>query len=156
MARNRHKDYIFQKRLALRLPIDSFRFDFRYVFILHTFAPHQTVFYRGSHESGGTWRQTPILNDVEDIRVIVAYLASRYGYHVDLVIGHSRGANVGIYWCCMTEEGRKVSAFVNVSGRYRMEVRCFSVLLLYALFFSLLSVFGSFSLFCTDVIKPDL
>ncbi|EIM86130.1 alpha/beta-hydrolase [Stereum hirsutum FP-91666 SS1] len=100
-----HKDYIFQKRLALRLPIDSFRFDFR-----------------GTHESGGTWRQTPILNDVEDIRVVAAFLSSRYGYHVDLVVGHSRGANVGIYWCCMTEEGRSVSAFVNVSGRYRMEV----------------------------------
>ena len=26
----RHKDYLFQKRLASRLPFDSFRFDFRY------------------------------------------------------------------------------------------------------------------------------
>lgn len=25
----RHKDYLFQKRLAVRIPIDSFRFDFR-------------------------------------------------------------------------------------------------------------------------------
>lgn len=123
MMRNRHKDYIFQKRLALRLPIDSFRFDFRYVFLslLVLFFP-STVIRRGTHESGGTWRQTPILNDVEDIRVVAAFLSSRYGYHVDLVVGHSRGANVGIYWCCMTEEGRSVRAFVNVSGRYRMEV----------------------------------
>jgi hypothetical protein len=26
-----HKDYLFQKRLAKVLPMDSFRFDFRYV-----------------------------------------------------------------------------------------------------------------------------
>lgn len=44
MARIRHKDYIFQKRLALRLPIDSFRFDFRYASIFHAFVPHQRYF----------------------------------------------------------------------------------------------------------------
>lgn len=29
----RHKDYLFQKKLAESLPLDSFRFDFRYAFI---------------------------------------------------------------------------------------------------------------------------
>lgn len=28
-----HKNYLFQKALAVRLPLDSFRFDFRYLFL---------------------------------------------------------------------------------------------------------------------------
>ncbi|KAI9573500.1 Alpha/Beta hydrolase protein [Boletus coccyginus] len=98
-----HKDYLFQKRLALRLPFDSFRFDFR-----------------GNHESGGQWRQGGIADDVEDLVAVVAYLRSTYGYEVDMVVGHSRGSVVGMYWLCTAEDGKRVRALVNVSGRYRM------------------------------------
>ncbi|KIJ62674.1 hypothetical protein HYDPIDRAFT_114347 [Hydnomerulius pinastri MD-312] len=98
-----HKDYLFQKRLALRLPFDSFRFDFR-----------------GNHESGGQWKQGGFAQDVEDLVTIVAYLRTTYGYEIDMVVGHSRGSVVGMYWCCTSEEGNRVRALVNVSGRYRM------------------------------------
>lgn len=77
---------------------------------------------RGNHESGGTWKQAAIHEDVEDVRLVVAYLTEKYGYEVDLVVGHSRGSVVGMSWCCTSEEGKKVGGFVNASGRYRMEV----------------------------------
>ncbi|KAF5331300.1 hypothetical protein D9758_015806 [Tetrapyrgos nigripes] len=98
-----HKDYLFLKRLALRLPMDSFRFDFR-----------------GNHETPGVWRQGALAEDVVDVRVVVDYLKANYGYKVDLVVGHSRGSIVAFKWICTTEEGRKISGFVNASGRYRM------------------------------------
>ncbi|KAF9221529.1 ectomycorrhiza-regulated esterase [Gyrodon lividus] len=100
-----HKDYLFQKRLALRLPFDSFRFDFR-----------------GNHESGGQWRQAGLAEDVEDVVTVVAYLRTTYGYEIDMVVGHSRGSVVGMYWLCTSEEGKHVRALVNVSGRYRMHL----------------------------------
>ncbi|KAI0060376.1 ectomycorrhiza-regulated esterase [Artomyces pyxidatus] len=99
-----HKDYLFQKRLALNLPLDSFRFDFR-----------------GSHESGGHWTYGGLAQDLEDLRIVVAYLAREYGYEVDLLIGHSRGSVVAFHWLC-TSEGRRVGGMVNVSGRYRMDL----------------------------------
>ncbi|KAF9241080.1 Alpha/Beta hydrolase protein [Melanogaster broomeanus] len=100
-----HKDYLFQKRLAQRLPFDSFRFDFR-----------------GNHESGGQWKQGGFADDVEDLVTVVAYLRTTYGYEIDMVVGHSRGSVVGMYWLCTSEEGKGVRALVNVSGRYRMHV----------------------------------
>ncbi|KAG2130647.1 ectomycorrhiza-regulated esterase [Suillus bovinus] len=99
-----HKDYLFQKRLAQRFPMDSFRFDFR-----------------GNHESGGKRTQSGIGRDVEDLVVVVSYLRSTYGYEIDVVVGHSRGSVVGIYWMCTSEEGQRARAMVNVSGRYRMD-----------------------------------
>ncbi|KAI9450219.1 Alpha/Beta hydrolase protein [Lactarius psammicola] len=101
-----HKDYLFQKALAARLPLDSFRFDFR-----------------GAHESGGTFRQGGIADDVEDVRVVVAYLTQEYGYKIDLLVGHSRGSIVSMRWLCTSDEGKHVSGFVNVSARYKMDVR---------------------------------
>ncbi|KAF9468668.1 Alpha/Beta hydrolase protein [Collybia nuda] len=98
-----HKDYLFQKRLALRLPLDSFRFDFR-----------------GNHETGGTWKQGALYEDLEDLTAVVDYLKATYGYVIDLVVGHSRGSLVGLRWLCTSEEGKSVSGFVNASGRYRM------------------------------------
>ncbi|KAF4577417.1 hypothetical protein EYR36_005405 [Pleurotus pulmonarius] len=100
-----HKDYLFLKRLALRLPIDSFRFDFR-----------------GNHETGGTWKQGAIHEDIEDLLLVVEHLKKTYGYVVDLVVGHSRGSIVGFHWISHYPDGRSVSAFVNASGRYRMQV----------------------------------
>ncbi|KNZ73069.1 hypothetical protein J132_01299 [Termitomyces sp. J132] len=96
-------DYLFQKRLALKLPLDSFRFDFR-----------------GNHETAGTWRQGAMMDDLVDLMVVVDYLKSTYGYVIDLVVGHSRGAMTAIRWICTTDEGRNISGFVNASGRYRM------------------------------------
>ncbi|KAI0754927.1 ectomycorrhiza-regulated esterase [Daedaleopsis nitida] len=101
-----HKDYLFQKRLALRLPIDSFRFDFR-----------------GNHESGGTWYPSKFYNDLDDLEIVVAHLKSAYGYVVDMIVGHSRGSVVALLWLCKHRDGDAKDArrFVNVSGRYRME-----------------------------------
>jgi len=98
-----HKDYLFQKRLAQQLPLDSFRFDFR-----------------GSFESGGTWSYAGFHNDVEDLRVVVRYIAEHYGYAVDLLVGHSRATVVSMIWLCSSEEGKNVGGLVNVAGRYRM------------------------------------
>ncbi|KAG8983357.1 hypothetical protein FRB90_006093, partial [Tulasnella sp. 427] len=102
-----HKDYLFFRQLAERLPIDSCRFDFR-----------------GNHESNGTWHlgEKGFVNDVEDINAVVAYLKAQYGYRVDLVVGHSRGSIVGIRWMCTAPEARDVSGYVNLSGRYRMKL----------------------------------
>ncbi|KAI0078260.1 ectomycorrhiza-regulated esterase [Panus rudis PR-1116 ss-1] len=100
-----HKDYLFQKRLAHRLPIDSFRFDFR-----------------GNHESTGSWRTGAFGNDVVDIEVVVEYLTKHFGYVVHLIVGHSRGVVSAIRWMCTSKYSKNVRGFVNVSGRYRMEV----------------------------------
>lgn len=82
---------------------------------------------RGNHESGGQWRQGGISDDVEDLVTVVAYLRSTYGYEVDMVVGHSRGSIAGMHWLCTAEDGRRVRALVNVSGRYRMHVSLQSI-----------------------------
>jgi len=99
-----HKDYLFQKALAASLPLDSFRFDFR-----------------GSRESGGVSSHGGLANDVEDLRVVVAYLIQEYGYKIDLLVGHSRGSLVAMRWLCTSDEGKNVGGFVNVSARYKMD-----------------------------------
>ncbi|ESK95681.1 ectomycorrhiza-regulated esterase lipase thioesterase family protein [Moniliophthora roreri MCA 2997] len=97
-----HKDYLFLKRLALRLPMDSFRFDFR-----------------GNHETPGKWNQGGMDEDIQDLNAVVDYLKTR-GYRVDLIVGHSRGSLVAFRWLCTAEDARTVSGFVNASARYRM------------------------------------
>jgi len=57
---------------------------------------------------------------VVDLEVVVEYLKSKFGYKIDVLIGHSRGSVVAFHWVCKSEDGRRISAFVNVSGRYRM------------------------------------
>ncbi|KAG9006117.1 hypothetical protein FRB94_000942 [Tulasnella sp. JGI-2019a] len=99
-----HKDYLFQKRLAKRLPMDSCRFDFR-----------------GNHETGGKWSIGGLADDVEDIKAVVRYLTTVLGYTVALVIGHSRGSVTGMKWASTTAEGSAILGYVNVAGRYRME-----------------------------------
>jgi len=98
-----HKDYLYQKRLAHRLPIDSFRLDFR-----------------GNHESSGKWLLDGFSDDYEDIEACVAYLQEHFGYIVDLIVGHSRGSVVGLWWLCTSKAARNVRGYVNASGRYRM------------------------------------
>lgn len=52
------------------------------------------------------------------------YLTSQLGYVIDLLVGHSRGSVVGMLWLCKHRDGaaKSVRGYVNVSGRYRMEV----------------------------------
>ena len=61
-------------------------------------------------------------DDAEDINAVVAYLTSKFGYVVDLVVGHSRGVVASIRWMCTAKEAQGVRGFVNASGRYRMDV----------------------------------
>lgn len=77
---------------------------------------------RGNHETPGTWRQGGPADDVEDLCAVVDYLKVNFGYVVDMLVGHSRGALVAFRWICTAEDGKNVSSFVNVAGRYRMGV----------------------------------
>jgi predicted alpha/beta hydrolase family esterase len=77
---------------------------------------------RGNHETPGTWRYGSPADDVLDLAIVVEFLKKNYGYCVDLVVGHSRGAVVAFHWLCTSEEGKQVGGFVNVAGRYRMRV----------------------------------
>ena len=61
-------------------------------------------------------------DDYRDICSAVAYLTSKFGYVIDLVVGHSRGSVAAMRWVCLSEEGQGVRGFVNASGRYRMRV----------------------------------
>ncbi|KZS92220.1 ectomycorrhiza-regulated esterase [Sistotremastrum niveocremeum HHB9708] len=95
-----HKNYLYQKQLASRLPMDSFRFDFR-----------------GNHESTGEWSIGKIENDLVQIPTV----ALRDGYIVALVIAHSRASISALRWINFSPTGRKVEWLVNISGRYRIE-----------------------------------
>lgn len=77
---------------------------------------------RGNHETGGPFKQGRLYDDVADIEVAVDFLKDNFGYKVDLVVGHSRGSTAAMHWVCRSEEGRRISAMVNASGRYRMHV----------------------------------
>ncbi|TFY69559.1 hypothetical protein EVJ58_g350 [Rhodofomes roseus] len=98
-------DYLFQKRLALRLPLDSFRFDFR-----------------GNFETPGALHLAGFEDDIQDLGVVVQYLTREYGYVIDLLVGHSRGSVAGLHWLSRypKEETSSVRGYVNASGRYRM------------------------------------
>jgi pimeloyl-ACP methyl ester carboxylesterase len=76
----------------------------------------------GNHETPGTWRHGGLEGDVLDLQIVVDYLKKNYGYEIDLLAGHSRGAIVAFHWLCTAKEGKDVGGFVNVSGRYRMRV----------------------------------
>ena len=54
---------------------------------------------------------------------MVDYLKITYGYVIELLVGHSRGSIIAFRWLATSEDGQKVGAFVNASGRYRMAVR---------------------------------
>jgi len=119
---HRHKDYLFQKRLAKKLPMDSFRFDFRYT---HTnlsslLCPNNLL--SGNHETPGPWNMSAFENDIEDLTAVASFLNKELGYTVTMVIGHSRGSIVAFKWVCTQPEARGIKYFVNCSGRYRMWV----------------------------------
>ncbi|KAG7439685.1 uncharacterized protein BT62DRAFT_983375 [Guyanagaster necrorhizus] len=103
-----HKDYLFLRRLATTLPMDaSLRLSVRHF------------------ESPGIWRQTSLEQDVLDLHVVTEYLTTYFGYHIDLIVAHSRGTILAVRWLCTTEEGKSVSGFVNVSGRYRIRTKVY-------------------------------
>lgn len=78
---------------------------------------------RGNHETpGANWSMGGLADDLEDVKAVVALLTAERGYVVHLVVGHSRGSVVGMKWASTTTEGRGILGFVNVSGRYRMNV----------------------------------
>ena len=83
-----------------------------------------SCFFRGNHETPGKWHFGQFENDVDDLEVVVAYLAKEFGYIVDMLVGHSRGSVVSMLWLCKHRDGlaKNVRRYVNVSGRYRMEV----------------------------------
>jgi uncharacterized protein len=81
-----------------------------------------TMYFRGNHETGGEFKQGRIKEDVVDLEVVIGYLKSKFGYKIDTLVGHSRGSVVAFHWICKSEDGRRVSAMVNISGRYRMQV----------------------------------
>ena len=124
---NRHKNYIYQKRLAHCLPMDSFRFDFRYV---HSSSPLQywkLNSARGNHESTGQSRFSNLGCDFEDLTTVIAYLTSRYGYTIDLVIAHSNGMLSAMRWLCTSADANSVRGFITFGARYRMWVSILSL-----------------------------
>jgi len=109
-------------RASLADGLISFRFPVCFCSFHHSLIDSYPYYRRGNHETGGTWKQGALEEDLEDLNAVVAYLQSKYGYKIELVVGHSRGSLVGFRWISTTETGRKVPAFINVSGRYRMWV----------------------------------
>ena len=99
-----HKDYLWQKSLAHRLPIDSFRFDFR-----------------SNHESGGSWNYAGFLNEVRDLEAVVRFLNFGSQYRVDTIIAHSRGSIVAFRWLCTSPMAGQVRSYVNINARFRMD-----------------------------------
>lgn len=111
-----HKDQLYHRRLAHLLPLDSFRFDFR-----------------ANAESPGEWGMGDFEKDLADLHVVVKHLRDEYGYRVESIIGHSRGALVGWLYHSDVERRRrglventegyvldKIPHWVALSGRWRM------------------------------------
>ncbi|KAG2174648.1 hypothetical protein INT44_006912, partial [Umbelopsis vinacea] len=97
-----HKNYLFQKLLAQKLPYESFRFDFR-----------------GNGDSDGTTRFGNISDDVEDIKTVTSYFESK-GYEIYAIVGHSRGSVASFRYASTCRV--PVPHIVNVAGRYRMNL----------------------------------
>jgi len=97
-----HKNYLFQKLLAEKLPYENFRFDFR-----------------GNGESEGTTKFGNIDDDVDDIRTVASYFENK-GYQIFAIIGHSRGSVASFRYASNCRI--PVPHIVNVAGRYRMHL----------------------------------
>lgn len=93
----RHKDYLHQKSLARALPIDSFRFDFRYVGRQHVTSPLTEPELtcppssdhwpgRGNHETPGEWSMAGFPKDVDDLRVVAKYLRDELNYEIETIM----------------------------------------------------------------------
>ncbi|KAF7728142.1 hypothetical protein EC973_006657 [Apophysomyces ossiformis] len=95
-----HKDYLFHRLLAEKLPFSSFRFDFR-----------------GNGESEGEAGYANMAEDAEDVDVVAKYFEGQ-GYEIFTLIGHSRGAVAVLKYAATCE--KPVPHVVNISGRYKM------------------------------------
>ncbi|ETS61312.1 hypothetical protein PaG_05280 [Moesziomyces aphidis] len=103
-----HKNQSYHRELAVALPMDSFRFDFR-----------------GNGETGGAWGMCNIANDIEDLQAVVYHLRHQLGYRIELIIGHSRGsldawAYIGRDERLRWDDDTDVPYLVAVSGRWDM------------------------------------
>ncbi|UZJ55448.1 hypothetical protein CBS101457_004768 [Exobasidium rhododendri] len=111
-----HKDQLYHRRLAELLPIDSFRFDFR-----------------ANAESEGEWGMGDFEKDLQDLHVVIKHLRLNHNYHVESIIGHSRGALIGWLYFSDLERRRQevlpneekyvldaIPYYVALSGRWRM------------------------------------
>jgi len=99
-----HKNSIFQPKLCDKLPMDSFRFDFR-----------------GNAESPASWSISGFDRDIEDLEIVAEWLMRERNYNVDLVIGHSRGALTTMRWITLHQKTLHVRRFIPITPRYRME-----------------------------------
>lgn len=63
------------------------------------------------------------MNDVLDIQSVVTYLKREFGYETYLIVAHSRGSIAAFHWLSTSNDSQSVGGFVNVSARYRMNVR---------------------------------
>lgn len=106
-----HKDQAYHKLLAAQLPMDSFRFDFR-----------------ANHETPGDWDMAKFENDIEDVECVLAHLYEKYGYQLDIFVGHSRGSLVGWKWFAENSptyrqrvQSSEPPLWVSLGGRWRMD-----------------------------------
>lgn len=73
-----HKNQTYHRTLVAALDMDSFRFDFR-----------------GNDESTGNWDIGALDADYRDLQLVIDYMRNHYGYRIELVVAHSRGAGLG-------------------------------------------------------------
>ncbi|KAI8084984.1 ectomycorrhiza-regulated esterase, partial [Halteromyces radiatus] len=96
-----HKNYLYQRLLAEKLPYSSFRFDFR-----------------GNGDSSGEARYSNFAEDTEDIYEVANYFENQ-GYEIWALVGHSRGSASCFKYATTCE--KPLAHVVNVSGRYDMK-----------------------------------
>lgn len=103
-----HKNQSYHRQLAARLPMDSFRFDFR-----------------GNGSSGGAWGIDKIGQDVQDLIDVCTTLKQHHGYLIEMIVGHSRGSLAAWTYLARCEQLRMndmdtVPFYVSVSARWDM------------------------------------
>jgi len=103
-----HRNQIYHKPLvraiAEQRKMDSFRFDFAHA---KYGAP------------GWDWHMAQIQRDVDEIKTVVDYLESKFGYKVALLVGHSKGALAS--YAYLSQVSDPPQFYVNISGRYNMK-----------------------------------
>ncbi|SAL95557.1 hypothetical protein [Absidia glauca] len=95
-----HKNYLYQRLLAEKLPFSSFRFD-----------------YRGNGESTGEAKYANFGEDTEDLFEVAHYFENK-GYEIWAVVGHSRGSASCFKYATTCD--KPLAHVINVSGRYDM------------------------------------
>ncbi|ORX45283.1 alpha/beta-hydrolase [Hesseltinella vesiculosa] len=93
-----HKDYLFFRLLAEKLPLNSFRFDFR-----------------GNGESQGQTGYAHMNEDIEDIATVASHF-EKLGYEIFAIVGHSRGSTSCLKYATICP--KPVPHIVNCAGCY--------------------------------------